>query len=55
MDKHYRLGKGTALFQSILKVKVIVELKTHPPKDNYIHFGLHGDPGQKLVVGLAGN
>ena len=55
MDEHNRPAQGTSLLQRILEVKIVIILQTHSTKNDDVNLRLHGDTGQKLVVGLAGN
>ena len=55
VDEHHRAAHGAAPLQGVPEEEVVVILEAHAAQDDDVNLGLHGDPGQQLVVGLAGH
>ena len=55
MNEHDGVAHCAALFQGVTELHIVVVLQTHAAEDNDIDLSLHRDPGQKLVVRLAGD
>ena len=55
VDEHHRAAHGTALFQGVPEVQIVVVLQAHAAQDDHVHLGLHGAAGEQLVIRLAGH
>ena len=55
MDEHDRAAHRAALFERVAEEEVVVVFQTHAAEDDDVDLRLHGDAGEQLVVGLAGD
>jgi hypothetical protein len=53
MDKKNRPAQGTAFFQGVPKIEIVIIFKSHSTKNDEVDFSLKGYPGQYLIVGFT--